>query len=128
MMVLNGPVIVSMWITLIVIIYGWPRKTLRLQAWCQKHWWPLRITNLQIENSYWKRQYELSATKETHPLLIQSWGIIANVDNGDLTKQSIEWQTAVINWRTLFLDRYGEVRIILTPDGWRATDDDNIAS
>lgn len=42
---------------------------------------------------------EMDTTPATHDALMEAWGIIANVSEGDWTKQTQEWQDAAVRWR-----------------------------
>lgn len=41
----------------------------------------------------------MDTTPATHDALMEAWGIIANVSEGDWTKQPQEWQDAAVRWR-----------------------------
>ena len=44
--------------------------------------------------------------------IMTAWGIIANVSNGDWTKQKIDWQNAAIKWRDEVFSKAKETKTL----------------
>ncbi len=74
----------------------------RVQVWREAHTAPSRVVPL-----YRRPSAPGEALREAVDGLELAWGIIANVDRGDLTTQNDDWRDAVRRWADRFLPLVG---------------------